>query len=90
MRRQGTAGGLIPFLLHFMKTPAEGAATSIHLASAADLERVTGRYCVNCKAKSSCERSYDAAAAARLCKSVPTWSACRGCLNTATNRRART
>ena len=31
----------IPFLRPFMKTPAQGAATSIHLASAPDLEQVT-------------------------------------------------
>jgi NAD(P)-dependent dehydrogenase (short-subunit alcohol dehydrogenase family) len=56
----------IPFLLHFMKTPAQGAATSIHLASAPDLEQVTGRYFANSKPKRSSERSYDAAAATRL------------------------
>ena len=49
-----------------MKTPAQGAATSIHLASAPDLEQVTGRYFANSKPKSSAERSYDEAAAARL------------------------
>ena len=56
----------IPFLLHFMKTPAQGAATSIYLASAPDLEQVTGRYFANSKPKRSSERSYDKAAAARL------------------------
>jgi retinol dehydrogenase 14 len=56
----------IPFLLHFMKAPAQGAATSIHLASAPDLEQVTGRYFANCKPKKSSERSYDQAAATRL------------------------
>jgi retinol dehydrogenase-14 len=56
----------IPFLLHFMKTPAQGAATSIYLASAPDLEQVTGRYFANSKPKRSSERSYDAAAATRL------------------------
>jgi retinol dehydrogenase-14 len=56
----------IPFLRLFMKTPAQGAATSIHLASAPDLEQVTGRYFVNSKPKRSSERSYDQAAAARL------------------------
>ena len=49
-----------------MKTPAQGAATSIHLASAPDLEQVTGRYFANSKPKRSSERSYDKAAAARL------------------------
>jgi retinol dehydrogenase-14 len=49
-----------------MKTPAQGAATSIHLASAPDLAAVTGRYFANSKPKKSSERSYDQAAAARL------------------------
>jgi NAD(P)-dependent dehydrogenase (short-subunit alcohol dehydrogenase family) len=56
----------IPFLLHFMKTPAQGAATSIYLASAPDLEQVTGRYFADSKPKRSSERSYDTAAATRL------------------------
>jgi retinol dehydrogenase 14 len=50
----------------FMKTPAQGAATSIHLASAPDLEQVTGRYFVNSKPKKSSKHSYDQATAARL------------------------
>jgi retinol dehydrogenase 14 len=57
---------LVPFLRPFMKTPAQGAATSIHVASAPDLEQVTGRYFANSKPKRSSERSYDEAAAARL------------------------
>jgi retinol dehydrogenase-14 len=46
--------------------PYRGDATSIHLASAPELERVTGRYFANSKDKRSSERSYDQAAAARL------------------------
>jgi retinol dehydrogenase 14 len=57
---------IIPFARPFMKTPAQGAATSIHLASAPDLEQVTGRYFANSKPKRSSKRSYDEAAAARL------------------------
>ena len=49
-----------------METPAQGAATSIYLASAPDLEQVTGRYFADSKPKRSSERSYDKAAAARL------------------------
>jgi hypothetical protein len=49
-----------------MKAPAKGAATSIHLASAPELERVTGRHFANGKPKRSSKRSYDRAAAARL------------------------
>jgi NAD(P)-dependent dehydrogenase (short-subunit alcohol dehydrogenase family) len=57
---------LVPFLRPFLKAPAQGAATSIHLASAPDLEQVTGRFFANRKPKRSSQRSYDAAAAARL------------------------
>lgn len=57
---------ITPFVLPFTKTPARGAATSIHLASAPDLEQVTGRYFVKGKVKRSSERSYDENAAARL------------------------
>jgi retinol dehydrogenase 14 len=56
----------IPFLMYFMKAPAQGAATSIYLASAPDLEQVTGSYFADSKPKRSSERSYDEAAAARL------------------------
>jgi retinol dehydrogenase 14 len=56
----------IPFLMYFMKAPAQGAVTSIYLASAPDVERVTGRYFADSKPKQSSERSYDEATAARL------------------------
>ena len=56
----------IPFLRPFLKTPAQGAATSIHLASAPDLGQVTGRYFADSRPKRSAQRSYDEAAAARL------------------------
>ena len=55
-----------PILRPFMKAPAKGAATSIHLASARDLERVTGCYFVNSRPKRSAKQSYDEAAAAHL------------------------
>jgi hypothetical protein len=45
---------------------AQGAATSIHLASAPELEQVTGRYFANSKPRRSSERSYDKGTAARL------------------------
>jgi retinol dehydrogenase 14 len=57
---------IIPLARPFLKTPAQGAATSIHLASAPDLEHVTGHYFVKSKPKRSAKRSYDEAAAARL------------------------
>jgi NAD(P)-dependent dehydrogenase (short-subunit alcohol dehydrogenase family) len=56
----------VPIVRPFMKTPAQGAATSIYVASAPDLEQVTGRYFANGKSKRSSKRSYDEAAAARL------------------------
>jgi NAD(P)-dependent dehydrogenase (short-subunit alcohol dehydrogenase family) len=56
----------MPFMRPFMKSPTKGAATSVYLASAPDLERVTGCYFVNSKAKRSSKRSYDEAAAAHL------------------------
>jgi retinol dehydrogenase-14 len=57
---------LLPVLRPFMKSPAQGAATSIHLASAPELAQLTGRYFANSKPKKSSERSYDQAAAAWL------------------------
>ena len=50
----------------FMKTPAQGAVTSIYLASSPEVEGVTGRYFVDRKPKTSSKASYDTAAAARL------------------------
>ena len=50
----------------FMKTPARGAATTIYLASAPEVEAITGRYYANGKPKTSSKASYDTAAAARL------------------------
>jgi NAD(P)-dependent dehydrogenase (short-subunit alcohol dehydrogenase family) len=57
---------LVPFIRPFMKTPARGAATSIHLASAGYLAQVTGRYFAEGTPRRTSERSYDQAAAARL------------------------
>src|SRR6266567_3533730 len=50
----------------FMKTPAQGAATPIYLASSPEVEGITGRYFVNRKPKTSSNVSYDTTAAARL------------------------
>jgi NAD(P)-dependent dehydrogenase (short-subunit alcohol dehydrogenase family) len=62
----GVQRRLVPFLRPFMKDPAKGAATSIHLASAPDLEQVTGRSFANRKPTRSSKRSYDRATATRL------------------------
>jgi NAD(P)-dependent dehydrogenase (short-subunit alcohol dehydrogenase family) len=56
----------LPFLRLFMKTPTQGAVTPIHLASAPDLQQVTGRYFANCRPTRSSKASYDQATAARL------------------------
>jgi retinol dehydrogenase-14 len=57
---------LVPFAKPFMKRPEQGAATSIYLASAADLDQVSGLFYANSKPKRSSKRSYDEADAARL------------------------
>ena len=57
---------LIPVMRPFMKAPAQGAATSVYLASAPGLEQVTGRFFAGRKPRKSAERSYDQAAAAQL------------------------
>jgi hypothetical protein len=57
---------ITPLLRPFLKTPAQGAATSIYLASAPEAEGVTGLYFANRKPKSSGKASYNTAAAARL------------------------
>jgi retinol dehydrogenase-14 len=57
---------LVPFWRPFMKTPQQGAATSIYLASSPEVEGVTGRYFANSRPRPSNDASYDVAAAARL------------------------
>ena len=57
---------VVPIFRPFMKTPARGAATSIRLASAPELDRVTGAFFVDGKPKRSSKRSYEDADAARL------------------------
>jgi retinol dehydrogenase 14 len=57
---------LVPFWRPFMKTPADGAATSIYLASSPKVEGVTGMYFANSKPQTSNKAAYDETAAARL------------------------
>jgi retinol dehydrogenase-14 len=57
---------ILPLLRPFLKTPAAGAATTVYLASSAQVDGVTGRYFANRKPKTSAKASYDTAAAARL------------------------
>jgi NAD(P)-dependent dehydrogenase (short-subunit alcohol dehydrogenase family) len=56
----------LPVMRPFLKTPERGAETSIYLASAPEVDGVTGRYFVNRRPRSSNKSSYDAAAQARL------------------------
>jgi len=49
-----------------MKTPQQGAATSIFLASSPKLEGVTGVFYAKGRPQTSNKASYDAAAATRL------------------------
>ena len=53
-------------LMRFMKTPAQGAATSTYLASSPDVEAITGQYFANSTPKKSNKSSYDTTAANRL------------------------
>jgi NAD(P)-dependent dehydrogenase (short-subunit alcohol dehydrogenase family) len=62
----GVQRRLVPLMRPFMKTPDQGAATSIHVASAPELERVTGRFFANRKPRRSSKASYDEAVAGRL------------------------
>jgi retinol dehydrogenase-14 len=57
---------LVPLIRPLMKDAARGAATSIHVASAARLDHVTGRYFVNGKPRRSSRASYDPSSTARL------------------------
>jgi NAD(P)-dependent dehydrogenase (short-subunit alcohol dehydrogenase family) len=57
---------LVPLWRPFMKTPQEGAQTSIHLAASPLVEGVTGTYFAKGKPKRSNPASYDEGAAARL------------------------
>ena len=50
----------------FAKSVAEGAATSVYLASSPEVAGVSGQYFANCRAVKSAPQSYDRAAAERL------------------------
>jgi NAD(P)-dependent dehydrogenase (short-subunit alcohol dehydrogenase family) len=49
-----------------MKSPEQGAATSVYLACSPEAEGITGAYFVGCKARESSKRSRDPDAARRL------------------------
>jgi retinol dehydrogenase-14 len=50
----------------FLKTPVQGAATSIYLASSPEVEGVTAKYWADCKPRTSSKASYDVDTARRL------------------------
>jgi retinol dehydrogenase-14 len=57
---------IVPFVRPFMKTPEQGAATSIYLASSPAVDGITGTYFAKGRPRTSNERSYDKDAARRL------------------------
>jgi retinol dehydrogenase 14 len=57
---------LVPFIRPFLKSPAQGAATSIRVASDAALRQESGCYFVNGRPAKSSRASHDQTAAARL------------------------
>lgn len=57
---------VLPLIRPFLKTPQQGAATSIYLASSPDVEGITGEYFANRRPEKSSTSSYDKTAAVRL------------------------
>ena len=57
---------MIPVARRFMKSPEQGAATSVYLASSPEVEGVTGTYFANRRPKRSARASYDNELARRL------------------------
>lgn len=53
-------------VLPFLKTPAQGAQTSIYLASSPSMDGVTGEFFANCKPKTANKVAYDTDIVARL------------------------
>ena len=66
-RGHGVGADLLQrFVGLFMKSPEQGAATSIHLAASPDIEGVSGRYFANCREKQPAAHATDGPTAARL------------------------
>ena len=57
---------LLPVVRPMLKSPQQGAETSVYLASSPEVEGVTGRYFVNRRSRESSTASRDTALAARL------------------------
>jgi NAD(P)-dependent dehydrogenase (short-subunit alcohol dehydrogenase family) len=62
----GVATPLARLISLFMKSPEEGAKTSIYLASSPEVEGVSGKYFDDCKPKRSSRESYDESLASKL------------------------
>jgi NAD(P)-dependent dehydrogenase (short-subunit alcohol dehydrogenase family) len=62
----GVWNAALKLIGRFNLSPADGAKTSIYLASSPDIAGVTGKYFDNCKAVSSSNASYDVAVQKRL------------------------
>lgn len=62
----GPARFALGLVRRFLKTPEQGAATSIYLASSPEVEGVTGKYFIDSKPARSSKISYDSQTAARL------------------------
>jgi NAD(P)-dependent dehydrogenase (short-subunit alcohol dehydrogenase family) len=63
---KGVAGKIVRLFTIFLRTPEKGADTIIWLASAPEVEGVTGKYFVDRRERESNPQSYDREAAARL------------------------
>jgi NAD(P)-dependent dehydrogenase (short-subunit alcohol dehydrogenase family) len=59
-------GLMFPVVRPFMRSPEQGAATSVYLASSPEVEGVSGRYFVGSRPKRSARRTYDEQVARRL------------------------
>jgi NAD(P)-dependent dehydrogenase (short-subunit alcohol dehydrogenase family) len=57
---------MLPAVRPFMRSPEQGAATSVHLASSPEVEGLSGRYFVRSRPKRSARRTYDEQVARRL------------------------
>jgi NAD(P)-dependent dehydrogenase (short-subunit alcohol dehydrogenase family) len=63
----GALGKLVPLVLRpFFKTPAQGAATSLHVATSSDVAKSNGRYFAESREREPAKTARDAEAARRL------------------------
>jgi NAD(P)-dependent dehydrogenase (short-subunit alcohol dehydrogenase family) len=66
MKSGGVIGLVMRLFRPFFVSPEQGAQTGIYLATSPEVEGVTGKYFVKCKAVPSSPASYDTATARRL------------------------